>query len=165
MGQSPHSISLDADRYLDGPLGEGADPFANGWTFRPDDNDDAEEAPLPREHGEVLASLGLVYLRHGDPARAMVLGLAAMSMGDLTPATILLVGESMLLAGDPEQAMTVLTRFDRDGGLSAPPNAAERAARHYLAARILHRREETEAARAELALARAEADNMPKDAG
>lgn len=150
MTQLP--ISLDPDRYLDGPLSSPSDAFASGdWQ---DWQQDGEEPPpntaALRSHGQVLASLGLIYLRHGDPARAMVLGLAAMAMDELSPATILLVAEAMLGAGDPEQALAVLTRFDRAGGMSAEPNPAERGARHYITARILFRRGETDAARTEL---------------
>lgn len=151
MSQFPTLPALDADRYLDGPfsLDEGEDVFAHAeWADTDSDPD------LPREHGQTLSALGLVYLRHGDPARAMVLGLAAMTMGDLAPATILLVAEAMLSAGDPEQAMTVLSRFDRPGATSRPPDRPERAARHYLTARVLHRRGDSDAARAELIRAR-----------
>ena len=166
---SNSSLSLNSSQYLDGPLGkgEGPDAFATtewrqsnedeGWQ----DGDEPGTPPPPpnsQQHGQVLSSLALIYLRHGDPARAMVLSLAGMAMGDLTPSTILIVAEAMLRAGDPEQAMTVLTRFDRKpdqpGALSHAPNQAEIAARHYITARILHRRGDNEGARAALARSR-----------
>ncbi|RMC34923.1 tetratricopeptide repeat protein [Paracoccus alkanivorans] len=152
-------LILDPDRYLDGPLAPGQSVKAFAYDTWQSGTNDADEdgrgaAGPHRGHGEVLASLGLIYLRHGDPARAMVLGLAAMSMGDLSPKTILMIGEAMLLAGDPQQASAVLSRFDRDDGLATPPSQAERAARHYIAARIHDRLGETERARAELKQAR-----------
>ena len=158
MAQVP--LSLDTDRLLDGPLSRqnGENPFsAVDWGGQGGEGGPAEPRELD-EHGQVLASLGLIYLRHGDPARTMVLGLAAMSMGDVSPPTLLMVAESMLQAGDPEQAMTVLSRFDNPDLLGRAPTGAERAARHYIAARILHRRGENEAARAELARARQVSD-------
>ena len=146
----------------DGPAGGGAGVPAPGPVpGRPDAaGNPGPEAPAEPDpttlarHGAILAGLGLVYLRHNDAPRAMVLGLAAMAMGHLTAPAVLLVAEAMLVAGDPAQAAAVLTRLDREGGLSAPPTATERAARHYLAARILHREGDAEAARAELARAR-----------
>lgn len=107
-------------------------------------------------HGVHLSALALIYLRHAAPARAMVLGLAAMTMGDLRPQTVLLVAQSLIEAGDPEQALAVLERFDSAGtddetrGLSAAPTTAQVAARHYLTARVLHRQGRAEAARAEM---------------
>ena len=95
----------------------------------------------------------------------MVLGLAAMTMGDLRPQTVLLVAESLIEAGDPEQALAVLRRFDdapapateaeaeaddRPAPLTAPPTPAQVAARHYLDARALYRQNRPEAARAAL---------------
>lgn len=90
-------------------------------------------------HGRNLAALGLIHLRHAAAPRAMVLGLAAMAMGDLRPRTVLMVAEALLQAGDPAQAMTALNRFENGDGLSAPPSVAEDAARHYLVARVLLR--------------------------
>lgn len=114
-------------------------------------------------HGVHLSALALIYLRHAAPARAMVLGLAAMTMGDLRPQTVLLVAESLIEAGDPEQALAVLRRFDdalaaapeaeaddRPAPLTAPPTPAQAAARHYLDARALYRQNRPEAARAAL---------------
>lgn len=120
-------------------------------------------------HGVHLSALALIYLRHAAPARAMVLGLAAMTMGDLRPQTVLLVAESLIEAGDPEQALAVLCRFDdapapaaapeaeaddrpapRTAPLSAVPTPAQAAARHYLDARALYRQNRPEAARAAL---------------
>ncbi|KGJ19747.1 hypothetical protein [Paracoccus sanguinis] len=118
-------------------------------------------------HGVHLSALALIYLRHAAPARAMVLGLAAMTMGDLRPQTVLLVAESLIEAGDPEQALAVLRRFDdapaataeaeaddRPAPLTAPltavPTLAQAAARHYLDARALYRQNRPEAARAAL---------------
>lgn len=118
-------------------------------------------------HGVHLSALALIYLRHAAPARAMVLGLAAMTMGDLRPQTVLLVAESLIEAGDPEQALAVLRRFDdapaaapeaeaddrpapRTAPLTAPPTPAQVAARHYLDARALYRQNRPEAARAAL---------------
>lgn len=166
MTQRP--ISIDPEHYLQGPLGkgEGPDPFpAAEWEKAVPQPDWGDMEPPPSEpqiamnHGEVLSSLALIYLRHGDPARAMVLSLAAMSMGDLTPSTILIVAESMLRAGDPEQALAVLTRFERGsdqpGALIKQPTPAEHAARHYIIARVLYRRGDNEGARAALARSRA----------
>lgn len=105
-------------------------------------------------HGRNLAALGLLYLRHAAAPRAMVLGLAAMAMGDLRPQTVLMVAEALLQAGDPAQAMTALERFDDDGaGLSQTPTPAETAARHYLVARVLLRQGRADDARAALDLA------------
>lgn len=102
-------------------------------------------------HARNLAALGLIHLRHASAPRAMVLGLAAMAMGDLRPGTVLMVAEALLQAGDPAQAMTALARFDDDqAGLSAPPSDAQLAARHYLTARILLRQWRTDEARAAL---------------
>lgn len=102
-------------------------------------------------HARNLAALGLVHLRHAGAPRAMVLGLAAMAMGDLRPGTVLMVAEALLQAGDPAQAMTALARFDDDAApLSAPPTDAQTAARHYLQARILLRQGHTGDARAAL---------------
>ncbi|QJD18409.1 hypothetical protein [Paracoccus sanguinis] len=117
-------------------------------------------------HGVHLSALALIYLRHAAPARAMVLGLAAMTMGDLRPQTVLLVAESLIEAGDPEQALAVLRRFDdapaaasaqaeaeaddRPAPLTAVPTPAQAAARHYLDARALYRQNRPEAARAAL---------------
>lgn len=118
--------------------------------FVPPSDDPAEVAA----HGRNLAALGLIHLQHAAAPRAMVLGLAAMAMGDLRPQTVLMVAEALLQAGDPAQAMTALERFDDHGaGLSRPPNPAEDASRHYLTARILLRQGRTEEARAALDLA------------
>ena len=111
---------------------------------RPDTDDPVEIAA----HGRTLATLGLIHLRHAGAPRAMVLGLAAMAMGDLRPRTVLMVAEALLQAGDPAQAMTALERFDDEGaGLSQPPTPAENAARLYLAARVLLRQGRLEEAR------------------
>ena len=120
-------------------------PVAEGEGYpRPDTEDPAEIAA----HGRTLATLGLIHLRHAGAPRAMVLGLAAMAMGDLRARTVLMVAEALLQAGDPAQAMTALARFDEDGaGLSQPPTAAENAARLYLAARVLLRQGRLEEAR------------------
>lgn len=116
----------------------------------PDSDDPAEIAA----HGRNLAALGLIHLRHAGAPRAMVLGLAAMAMGDLRPRTVLMVTEALLQAGDPAQAMTALSRFEGDGvELSQPPTTVEEAARHYLAARILMRQNREDEARAALDLA------------
>lgn len=105
-------------------------------------------------HGRTLAALGHVYLRHGDAPRSMVLGLAGMAMGDIRPQTVLLVADSMLRAGDPAQALTVLSRFDGAPGLLAnAPTPAQVSTRHYLEARALYRLGDGEASR--LALDRA----------
>lgn len=113
---------------------------------------DADPVPVTAQtaqHGRTLVALGLVYLRHGDAARAMVLGLAGMSMGDLRPATVLMVADAMLRAGDPRQSLTVLARFDAPAEqMSQTPSAAQVATRHYLEARALWRLEEPEDARA-----------------
>ena len=109
-------------------------------------------------HGRHLSALALIYLRHAAPARAMVLGLAAMTMGDLRPQTVLLVAEALIEAGDPEQALAVLARFDDDPSIDAgsparldvPATQAQIAARHYLTARVLYRQGRPEAARAEM---------------
>lgn len=136
------------------------------------DPDLAERSTPPgaegaQAHGVHLSALALIYLRHAAPARAMVLGLAAMTMGDLRPQTVLLVAESLIEAGDPEQALAVLRRFDgapaaapapeaeaeaddRPAPLTAPPTPAQVAARHYLDARALYRQNRPEAARAAL---------------
>ncbi|MDO5621559.1 MAG: hypothetical protein Q4G24_08835 [Paracoccus sp. (in: a-proteobacteria)] len=102
-------------------------------------------------HGRHLAALALVYLRHADAARAMVLALAAMAMGDLRPQTVLLVAEALLRAGDPRQALAVLSRFDQpEQHLDSPPQSAHLAARHYLTARVYERLGDRQAARAAL---------------
>ncbi len=146
QGAAPGGEPAPDEAFIAAPADAAAGPGSEGPA-------EADPATLAR-HGGILAGLGLVYLRHNDAPRAMVLGLAAMAMGHLTAPAVLLVAEAMLVAGDPAQAAAVLTRFDREGGLSAPPTPTERAARHYLAARILHREGEGEAARAELARAR-----------
>lgn len=123
--------------------------------------DDQAEAPSDdpqvQKHGRTLSSLALLYLRHGDPSRAMVLSLAAMSMGDIRPASLLILAEAMLRAGDPGQALTVLQRFDQmDLGLVAPaPNQVEEAARQYITAKILHKQGDADGARDALAQAHA----------
>lgn len=125
-----------------------------------------ENAPTAR-HGRNLSALALVYLRHADPARAMVLGLAAMAMGDLRAQTVLLVAESLLRAGDPRQALAVLARFDDPThGLDAEPRPEQIAARHYLDARIHDRLGDTPRARAALdrALSLAPAQPGPDNA-
>ncbi|MFV0386017.1 hypothetical protein [Paracoccus sp. (in: a-proteobacteria)] len=138
---------------LTDPLDASESPFEDDWN----DGRSSSADDVVR-HGEVMASLALIYLRHSDAARAMVLGLAAMAMGDLSPATVLTVAESMLLAGDPQQSLAVLSRFDRyetaQTGLSMPPDTAQLAARHYISARVLFRLDDTEGARAALARAR-----------
>ncbi|AGT08868.1 tetratricopeptide repeat protein [Paracoccus aminophilus] len=148
MTQFPLHLDTDATR----------DQLAGSDTTPPPWELDAPETARPaqslRDHGVVLSALGLVYLRHNDPARAMVLGLAAMTMGDLSAATVLMVAEAMLVGGDPEQALTVLGRFERPGGLDIAPNPTERAACHYLLARILHHRGDAPRAQAELGRAR-----------
>ncbi|MFI0397163.1 tetratricopeptide repeat protein [Paracoccus jiaweipingae] len=109
------------------------------------------EKPQTARHGRNLSALALVYLRHADPARAMVLGLAAMAMGDLRAQTVLLVAESLLRAGDPRQALAVLTRFnDPTHGLDGDPRPEQIAARHYLDARIHDRLGDMPRARAAL---------------
>lgn len=120
----------------------------------------ADDAAQPQSdadtarHGRHLAALALVYLRHADPARAMVLGLAAMAMGDLRAGTVLLVAESLLRAGDPRQALAVLSRFDDPHSqLATDPSAVQLAARHYLEARVHNRLGDDTRARAALDLA------------
>lgn len=122
-------------------------------------------------HARHLSALALLYLRHAAAPRAMVLGLAAMAMGDLRPQTILLVAEALLQAGDPEQALTVLGRLDLDGvpgadpagqpGAQLPDAMAQPgepqvegpvtdyhlAARDFLTARVLMRRGDVDSAR------------------
>lgn len=114
-------------------------------------------------HARHLSALALLYLRHAAAPRAMVLGLAAMAMGDLRPQTILLVAESLLQAGDPEQALTVLGRLEPDAGdgLSEPVNGYHVAARDYLTARVLMRRGDEAGAREALDRAIAHAATLP----
>jgi len=109
-----------------------------------------------RKHGHILSSLALLYLRHGNPSRAMVLALAALSMGDVRPSALLTLAESLLRAGDPEQAMSVLTRFDEtDPGLIDPAATdIQHAARQYIRAKALHRQGDAIGARDALVLAR-----------
>ncbi len=91
-------------------------------------------------HGRTLARLGLIYLHHGDAARSLVLGLAALAMGDNSPPTMLMIASAFLKAGDAEQAMAALSRFDVDASkLSRAPSLAERAACDWLRARTLFR--------------------------
>lgn len=120
-------------------------------------------------HARHLSALALLYLRHAAAPRAMVLGLAAMAMGDLRPQTILLVAEALLQAGDPEQALTVLGRLDLDGvpgvvdrpdpqlpdamaapgepQVEGPVTDYHLAARDFLTARVLMRRGDVDSAR------------------
>ena len=123
----------------------------------PHDLPPTETAEQIAAHGRNLAALGLIHLRHDAAPRAMVLGLAAMAMGDTRPRTVLMVAEALLQAGDPAQAEAALDRFDAPpgdpAGLSPPPTGAETAARHYLLARILLRQDRPAEARAALDLA------------
>lgn len=106
----------------------------------------------PARHGRTLAELAILYLRHDNPSRAMVLALAAMTMGDTSPRTLLAAAEAMLRAGDPAQALTVLGRLDDPlrGLVSRAATDTELAARYYIAAKALYRQGDTAAARAAL---------------
>lgn len=92
------------------------------------------------DSGKVLSSLGLVYLQHGDELRALVLGLSALSLGDASPRTGLLIADALLKKGDPEQTLAVLSRFEGTAEkLSNPPNETETKAKDYLKAIALYR--------------------------
>lgn len=102
--------------------------------------------------GETLASLGLMYLRHGDVSRAMVLGLTALSLGDASPRTALLIADALLKNGDSEQVLAVLSRFSQNtSALTRPPTSAETAAKDYLKALALYRSGQPDEARSLLA--------------
>lgn len=90
-----------------------------------------------------VAALALLYFRHGSPARAMALGLAAMRMSPPEARLVLLVSAAFLRTGDAEKALAVLDRLD--GGrdtfgnlrLAAPPSADEQDAAEMLRAKAL----------------------------
>lgn len=161
----PHDGAADA--------GAAQDNIYQSWQHWPGAGDseaapgDARRGADPVRHGETLASLALIYLRHDNPSRAMVLALAAMTMGDISPRTLLAAAEAMLRAGDPAQALTVLGRFDGfdDAAprlISRAPSQIEQAARHYIAAKALHRQGDVLAARDALSRSHALSQNMPQ---
>lgn len=113
----------------------------------------AAPSPEAARHAPVLTSLGLLYLRHGDAPRALVLGLTALAMGDRRPQAALMVADALLQASDPEQALAVLTRFDQPDMLTPQPDTTQRAACHHLRARALMRQGSREQAAAEMAMA------------
>jgi len=87
---------------------------------------------------DLVAGLGLMYLRHGDPSRALALGMAAMMVGAPSPALALMIADAFLKVGDPEQAEAVLSRFrtDPDTLLSDAPTDVQWAACCALEAKV-----------------------------
>ncbi|MBK4214333.1 tetratricopeptide repeat protein [Paracoccus caeni] len=154
----PNSIKLPGSPAGDDPTDERLEDLygeLGNWDEAEALPDDLNTADA-RKHGRILSSLALLYLRHGDPSRAMVLSLAALSMGDARPSALLTLAESLLRAGDPEQAMSVLTRFDETDPalIETPATDIQHAARHYIRAKALHRQGDNIGARDALALAR-----------
>ena len=107
---------------------------------------------LDRRSAEVIASLATLYFRYNDPARALVLGIAAMKSGAAGPRTALLVASCFLKTGDAEQAAAALEPLE---GMDLPQS--ERAAFTYLKAKVAFRLSDPERARALLAEAAQEA--------
>lgn len=110
---------------------------------------------------DLVATLALMYLRHGQPERALPLGIAAIAMGPPNPELALTVASAFLACNNAEQAEAVLSRFwSEDTLLEVPPTELQLAAAHSLSAKIAHRLGDTSAAR--LALKKA-ADLTPLD--
>lgn len=99
----------------------------------------------------VIGNLALMYFRHNDPARALVLSISALQIGPAEPRLVLLVAACFLRTDDAEQALAALSRFDGDASLlSQPPSEAEQAAARLLHAKALFRSGAHDAARERL---------------
>lgn len=114
---------------------------------------------LPAVNGagaaHVVAALARLYLRHGDAARALALGLAAMRLAPPEPRLVLLVAATFLRTGEPEQTLAALSAIDSGTRVAHPPDTREQAAAAFLRAKALHRLGDPEGARKALAAARA----------
>ncbi|MEM9341908.1 MAG: hypothetical protein AAGA87_02570 [Pseudomonadota bacterium] len=106
-----------------------------------------------RRSAEVIAGLATLYFRYNDPARALVLGIAAMKSGAAGPRTALLVASCFLKTGDAEQAAAALEPLE-DVDLTQQ----EAAAYKYLKAKVAFRLSDPDTARALLAEAAQIAD-------
>lgn len=133
------------------------------------------DAPLPAPDAArqanagtavILGSLALLYHRHGDPARALALGLAAMQAGRITPELGLLVAASFLKTGDGQQTLATLSRFrDTPHRLSHDPDDTQWAACEMLTAKALYRIGDVAGAQAALTrAARADPDRADRRA-
>ena len=110
---------------------------------------------------DLVATLALMYLRHGQPERALPLSIAAMSMGAPTPELALTVASAFLACDNPQQADAVLSRFWSDEPLlDGVPSELQLAAAHSLSAKIAHRLGDAAGARDSLKKA---ADLAPLD--
>ena len=111
---------------------------------------------------DLVATLALMYLRHGQPERALPLGISAMAMGAPNPELALTVSSAFLACNNAEQAEAVLSRFwSEEPLLDGIPTELQLAAAHSLSAKIAHRTGDAAAAR--IALKKA-ADLTPQDA-
>ncbi len=120
------------------------------------------DSPPSAESGEILSALGLMYQNHGDCARALVLGLTALSLGDRSPRTALLIADALLKTGDSTQVLAVLSRFEAGtDALAQVPTVSQTAAKDYLKAIALFRQDDLEGARAALRQAHHRKDEMP----
>lgn len=110
---------------------------------------------------DLVAALALMYLRHGQPDRALPLGISAMAMGAPNPELALTVASAFLACNNAEQAEAVLSRFwSEEPLLDGIPSELQLAAAHSLSAKIAHRAGDATAAK--IALKKA-ADLMPQD--
>ncbi len=97
---------------------------------------------------DLVATLALIYLRHGQPERALPLGISAMAMGAPTPELALTIASAFLACENPEQADAILSRFFADEPLlDGLPSELQLAAAHSLSAKIAHRLGDREGAK------------------
>lgn len=97
---------------------------------------------------DLVATLALIYLRHGQPERALPLGISAMAMGAPTPELALTIASAFLSCENPEQAEAILSRFfTNEPLLDGIPSDLQLAAAHALSAKIANRTGDRKAAK------------------
>ncbi len=100
---------------------------------------------------DLVATLALIYLRHGQPERALPLTISAMAMGPPPPQLALCAASAFLACDNPEQAEAVLSRFWSDQPLlDGKVTETHLAAAHSLKAKVAHRLGDFEQARQSL---------------
>lgn len=68
---------------------------------------------------DTLSALAVMYERHGDPQRALVLGLSAMRLQDKSdPGLWLAMASAFLQTDAPDRTLAVLHRFESRDGFS-----------------------------------------------
>lgn len=110
--------------------------------------------PEPDVHSfNVISNLALIYLRQGQPDRALALGVAAMAFGPVTPELALITADAFLRTGQHEQADAILSRFWAPDLLKSSPSPEQLCAANILLAKALQKGGDTQGARKALAQA------------